>query len=195
MQLIDALKKIKSLDAGYDDLVAEFGAEKIRERYVSLLEMLRKFQELQKWQAKTRINELLLGQALLDYYEDVKRIKDFHENTDYINIIKIVSYQAYWLLRRKPIQILTEDEKELVFANEMFVWFWLYQVMCENAPNALRFAEDDRIAPFKATVVYYLKYRMINPQTLELMLTAYAAGQYMGLNSVEDETAAGQCAS
>ena len=47
---------------------------------------------------------------MLDYFTDISRLKHFHQ-AKHINSLKVISYETYWLLRRKPIQILVETKK------------------------------------------------------------------------------------
>ncbi len=71
----------------------------------------------------------LLNQAVIDYFADIDRLKNFHK-IDKINYLKVHAYSAYWLLRRKPIQIIQEDEDtELAFMNENFVASYLFQFL------------------------------------------------------------------
>ena len=60
---------------------------------------------------------------MLDYFTDISRLKHFHQ-AKHINSLKVISYETYWLLRRKPIQILVEDETSdaMAFLNEKFVF-------------------------------------------------------------------------
>ena len=54
---------------------------------------------------KVTINTELLGQAVLNYFEDVDRLKSF-EGIERTNEDKIYGYETFWLLRDKPIQII-----------------------------------------------------------------------------------------
>lgn len=61
---------------------------------------------------------MLSYDAIMDYFTDVYRLKEFHKIKN-INMIKIVAYEVYWILKRKPIQIRgTEVNTKVVFANE-----------------------------------------------------------------------------
>lgn len=67
---------------------------------------------------KVEINTDLLGQAVLNYFEDVDRLKDF-EGIKRINEDKIYGYETFWLLRDKPIQFIglmvtSRKEKKLL---------------------------------------------------------------------------------
>ena len=51
----------------------------------------------------------------MDYFADIQRLKDFH-GIELANKNKIVAYEAHWILRRKPIQIVKER------SNDADVW-------------------------------------------------------------------------
>ena len=60
----------------------------------------------------------LLMEAIDDYFEDINRMKEFH-NIERANVFKIYSYTVYWLLRRKPIQIVNQQiPPQFLFINE-----------------------------------------------------------------------------
>ena len=54
------------------------------------------------------ISEQLLKQTLIDAFDDLLRLKNYHPTTD-PNPIKEMSYIVYWLLRHKPITLMTEE--------------------------------------------------------------------------------------
>ena len=56
-----------------------------------------------------KISDLMLKQALIDAYDDLKRLVDFHA-TDTPNAIKEMAYLIYWVLRRNPISLISEDD-------------------------------------------------------------------------------------
>ena len=64
---------------------------KFRDRYESLLMDMNHFIQMNDLTDIVVVNEMVLAYALIDYFEDVKRLKYFH-SVDHINAIKIVSY-------------------------------------------------------------------------------------------------------
>ena len=112
--------KAKSYD--YSDILSAFGKEKIEKRYEILQEYLSAFIKRHKYEDKVNIAESVLNQAVVDYFADIHRLKNFH-HIEAINYLKIHAYTAYWILRRKPLQIIADDPKdvELAFVNERFV--------------------------------------------------------------------------
>ncbi len=70
------------------------------------------------------ICEEILHQVVMDYFADVYRLKEFHkiENT---NMAKILAYEAYWILRRKPIQMnCVSDAAKNIFADVLINSVW-----------------------------------------------------------------------
>lgn len=118
----------KSYD--YSELVDSFGQEKIEARYVTLYEYLESFIKRNKYDKNVVIANSVLNQAVVDYFTDIYRLKEFHK-IEHINYIKIHAYTAYWLLRRKPLQIVVDNEEdiELAFVNEKFVASYLLQFL------------------------------------------------------------------
>ncbi len=68
------------------------------------------------------INHRLLAKAVVDYFDDIERLK-YYEGIERINEAKIYAYQTYWLLRRKPIQIVspTVSAEILLYLNEFIL--------------------------------------------------------------------------
>lgn len=147
---------------------------KYKDRYESLLTDMNNFLNKNGLDEWAHVNEVILAYALIDYFEDVKRLKNFH-NVDHINAIKIVSYVSYWLIRRKPIQIL-DNQKELVDINERFVLAYIIGFL-NNSKGSLLDRHELGIESFKESLLYFLKFRFIKANTLEIMLIAFFAGQ------------------
>ena len=55
--------------------------------------------------AEIKISEILLRQALIDAFDDLIRLTNYHPTKE-PNPIKEMSYIAYWLVRHKPISLL-----------------------------------------------------------------------------------------
>lgn len=166
----------KSYD--YSELVDSFGQEKIEARYIALYEYLEAFIKRSKYEDKVSIANSVLNQAIVDYFTDIYRLKEFHK-INHINYIKIHAYTAYWLLRRKPLQIIKDDEEdiELAFVNERFVASYLLQFLRGKHEKVI-ILENDRqdYIEFVKNVEYFLRYRTITPQMIETMLESYMAG-------------------
>ena len=149
--------------------------EKQRKRFESILSDMEQYIKASEYTEKVEINSLLLAYAILDYFEDVKRLKLYH-HLEHINSIKIVSHMAYWLLKRKPIQV-KEAEKELVYVNERFVLgYILHFLSSKDCPSILE-RENIGLKSYTETLFYFLKYRVNSADILELAITSFFAGQ------------------
>ena len=161
----------------YEEIIEHFGKEKIMQRYNALEEYLKIFIERSKFKNNVLVSNSLLNQAVIDYFADIDRLKEFH-NIEKVNYVKVHAYSAYWLLRRKPIQIIKDDDDtELAFINENFVASYLFQFLRgENKGVVIRQADRAKYDEFIKNIKYVLRYRMVTQQMLETILESYAAG-------------------
>lgn len=111
----------------------------------------------------TQISEKILENILQDVLIDLKRLKDYHLGEELeISLIRINSYFASFIIRRKPL-----FNESIPFINESFAKYVLltslssFSYLEDNEENVLRYKKDFE---------HHLKYRNINPQTLELTL-------------------------
>lgn len=163
----------------YEEIIEHFGKEKIISRYEAIETLMESFIQKCNYQDKVKIADSVLNQTIIDYFMDIDRLKNFH-HIDKINFIKIHAYSAYWILRRKPIQIIDDDEEdiELAFVNENFVATYLIQFL-QGEHKGVTIKKEDRLAydDFMDNLHYVLRYRIITAQTLETMMESYFAGQ------------------
>lgn len=163
----------------YEEIIEHFGKEKIISRYEAIETLMESFIQKCNYQDKVKIADSVLNQTIIDYFMDIDRLKNFH-HIDKINFIKIHAYSAYWILKRKPIQIIDDDEEdiELAFVNENFVATYLIQFL-QGEHKGVTIKKEDRLAydDFMDNLHYVLRYRIITAQTLETMMESYFAGQ------------------
>lgn len=155
-----------------------FTEERIRSRHRWLTSLALDWLDSHDLSDKVGIVSEIIDQILIDYFVDVDRLKTFTD-IKRINQTKIYSYMAYWILRRKPLQVISpEDTAELVFVNEDFVFDLLMSFVYEN-PAGIPFVESQKehLNMFEDTLRYHLKYRLLTPQVIELCLVAYQAGR------------------
>lgn len=167
----------KSFD--YSEILNSFGEEKIEDRYANLYEYLESFIKRHKYEEKVTIANSVLNQVVIDYFADIYRLKNFH-HIEAINYIKIHAYTAYWILRRKPLQIIQDDVNDvnLAFVNEKFVASYLIQfTRGENDKVIILEEERQAYLEFVKNLEYFLRYRLVTPQMIETMLEAYMAGK------------------
>lgn len=132
-----------------------------------------------------KINESVLTYCVMDYFTDICRLKEFH-NIHNINEIKRVAYEASWILRRKPIQILSDDIRHdnITYANEKFVLSYImHELMKDELSKKLSSNKYAKLSAFTESLFYHLKYRDCDPKVLELMLLSFKAGIAVAENS------------
>ena len=105
----------------YEYIVKAFGKEKIDARYEHIKKRMIHFIARTGATDIYLLNESILKDTITDYFADIKRLKEF-QNIEHTNKNKITAYMAYWILRRKPIQVTIDDCKyEFLYPNEQFV--------------------------------------------------------------------------
>ncbi len=181
------MDNIKSLYTDYSEIIEQFGEEKIKKRLEFFIELLESFicKLGETANEKLSINDKVLQYCIMDYFSDIYRLKDFHE-IEKINDIKRVSYESQWILRRKPIQILSENENDdnIIYANEKFVLTYLMHELIKDRKNDKLTGESANIyKSFANSLYYHLKYRDCDAKVIELMILAFKAGLNYNLNS------------
>ncbi len=182
------MDKIRSIFADYGEIVKKFSEKTIDERYKYLYKELEEFVQSfestnQECDGCLSINKFALIHAVLDYYSDVARLKGFHV-VDKANEYKILAYQSYWLLKRRPIQIIKDQSEELVFVNEKFVLTYILSFLCQDiSPES---STTSYMNSFIDTLYYYLKYRVCTPQDIEMIVLAFTVGASLSKPEQED---------
>jgi len=175
----------------YVYLLEKFGAKRICHRYVKLKTKIHAFLYQFNFLDFTYINQNLLWQAIVDYFSDIARFKDFHE-IERANEDKIWSYLSYWLIRRKPIQVKNFARKDmrdeemydylnenLIFINEKFAFCQLLKHIHYDCHMVFEESLWDKVEEFKMNFTYYLKYRMCDKQGIELALCMFKTGTFV----------------
>ena len=164
----------------YEDLYKSVGIDKINDRYNYLYEEISAFISRfgEGAEEKLKLNERILMHCVLEYFEDILKVKSAH-GIEHTNSHKVNAYMAYWLLRRHPIQIIAsgEEDDDLVFANEKFVLSLLMSFLTQGAEAKPLVGKDqDLYIAFINTFYYYLKFRRLDPQTIEMILMSFRLG-------------------
>ena len=175
------MNSIESMYLNYSGLLEEFSEDVIRSRYAFLYKEFMEFLKSQKLESEVRLDEVLLMHAVLDYFSDVSRLKKFH-HIHHINETKVIAYETFWLLRRKPLQVVTQRQDDfLAFINEKFVFSRLAAFLVGNRKDqVLREQDKKAFMNYLDTLYYFLKYRQYDPKMLELMLLGFRAGEIWG---------------
>lgn len=173
------MENIENTYVDYEEIVREFTEDVIRSRFEQIYEEMKAFIVSLNIDDIVKINDVILMQALMDYYSDVYRLKKYHK-IQHINNIKIKAYETFWLVHRKPIQIVAghlEDDK-IIYVNEKFVLSRLVCYLLDDNINTPIVEEKlHAFQNFLDTFYYYLKFRRSDPQSIEMLLLAFKAGQ------------------
>ena len=173
----------------YNEIVAHFTEETIADRYRFLYDKMLKYIQERKWESYLEINEEILHQAIMDYFADIFRLKEFH-NIEHANKSKILAYEIFWILRRKPLEIQRApqagekseaESRNLAFANEGFAVTLLANEFL--APRGQTPMSEEKEAAFLGLLdhlYYHFKYRLTDKQNLETMLCAFEVGKILG---------------
>lgn len=179
------MNNIEGIYLNYDRILAEFSEEVIQSRYAFLYKECLYFLDSLGLRNQVRIDETILMHTVLDYFCDVSRLKKFHK-IYHINEIKVISYETYWLLRRKPLQVLKDDSHDdfLSFINEKFTFSRIASfLMRKQGSLTLNDSDKKSFMNYLDTLYYFLKYRQYDPQMLELMILGFRAGELLGKNT------------
>jgi hypothetical protein len=162
---------------GYTKVIEVFKEKEIEARFHRLLVSAQKFIQEMGYTDHVVCNEAMLMFAVLGFYSDILRLKDFHK-IERTNDIKILAYETSWLLKRRPLQVKDSNDIEYAFCNERFAFsqitFWLKK---DDGEEGTQVSMHDDLKFFSDTLFYHLKYRNYDPQTLELMLVSFMAGR------------------
>jgi hypothetical protein len=150
-------------------------SERIATRYIGILKRLHGFINVKKIAGSIYLNTNLLKRAVVDYFTDIARVKEFH-NISKVNTEKIYGYMSYWILRRKPIQV-THPFPGSDFINELFVASYLIvNILSEKSIGKNVYGANKHFYDFQVLLYYNLKYRPVFQQSLELMVEAFFSG-------------------
>lgn len=162
------------------EILAEYKEEELRNRFNNLLSEMEKFIDDNNLVDQVCVNHFILGNAIIDYYYDIMRLKDFHKKTKKANSQKVIAYSSYWFLVKKPIQIVNNasDNKALLTVNERFVLQYILTYLSERERDAhILLRDNPGLKSFSSYLLYYLVYRVRDAQSLEMMIVSFFAGQ------------------
>lgn len=178
------MNNIENIYTNYDSIVDEFTEEKIRSRYENLYKEMRLFLSDYSLEDNLQVEEMALTHAVLDYFTDVSRLKKLHGIKN-VNDIKVCAYENFWLLRRHPLQIISnpQSEEKVIFANEKFVFSRIAKyLMGNNIGVSIHPEKRKSILNYFDTLYYYLKFRNYDAQMLEMLILSFQAGKLVGEN-------------
>ena len=172
------MRNIENIYTDYNGLVDEITEEVIKNRIKQLQAEMQAFIDSNKLQDKVFIHQMALNHAVMDYYSDIQRLKNYQE-IGHINEVKIKAYETFWLLKRRPLQLKAqlEDDKWL-YINEKFLLARIASfILRDNINIPLTKEKKEAFTNFLDTLYYYLKFRKNDAQAIELMLLGFDAGR------------------
>lgn len=172
----------------FDEFIkGAFELDVIKERFDTLQQYYRRFMtsfEDERLTECISVNRFALEEAVLNYYVDTKRLKDFHKIYK-TNISKVYGYMSYWILKCKPLQINVADDNydsihdlrdKLNYLNEKFVAGYIINgILAELDVNIDDAEKLKSFATFENLLLYTLKYRDVTAKCLELMISSFLA--------------------
>lgn len=173
----------------YRDLIHQIGKDKFNSRFEELQKQISEFLDEAKYDESVQCNDRILYHVLLDYYSDINRLKEFHDIED-VKTDKVIAYLIFWLLRRKPIQLINFSEKEKdIFVNERFACYLMINeclIMPEDNEVGKKLEKEEMLQfdKYLDLLLYYFKYRQINPQVIELLIESFKIGRLFPKNVV-----------
>lgn len=175
------VENIENTYTKYDELIKKVGKETIDSRINQFVSEMTEFIKANSLEEYTRIDEFAVGHAVMDYFSDIQRLKDYQE-IEHANEFKIKAYETFWLLQRKPIQIVKELKNDVwLYVNEKFLLNRLASFMLrENINVTLIGSREKAFKSYLDTLYYSLKFRRCDKQSLELMLLSFEAGKLIG---------------
>ena len=161
----------------YQTLIETVGEDKVNDFMSFLQTQCEQFLQEASYKDSVVCNDRILFHALLDYYSDIERLKQFHHIKN-IRTNKVFAYIAYWILRRKPLQFVSEDITETdIFVNERFAMFLVInECLLEGVNYALSADGQKKFDEYVDFLFYYFKYRECSPQALELLIETFKIG-------------------
>lgn len=174
----EGMNTVENIYTDYGSILEEFTEEAIDSRYAVLYQEMREFAKTMKAEEMLRLDESVLIHVVLDYFTDISRLKRFHQ-VKHISSLKVLAYESYWLLRRKPIQIVKREniDDSLVFINEKFVFSRISKYLLGNGKTVILSPEHKKgLMSYLDSLFYFLKYRQYDAQMLEMMLLGFETG-------------------
>ena len=173
------MDRIQEIYESYGDITQKIGFDKVQKRFMDLNQAYVDFIKENDIADKVKINSFMLIHAIMDYFTDISRLKEFHK-IDFTNSYKTMAYEISWLLRRKPIQVLEDQKEDLVYINEKFILSYAINFItsCKESVRYqdLKKARQKCFNGFIESFYYHLKYRNCCAQSLELALLSFEAG-------------------
>lgn len=160
-----------------------FGEKVIKDRYSYLALKAQAFIEAAGYEKTAHCNERILMHVIVDYLEDIQRLKDFH-GIEFVKTDKITAYTITWWLRRKPIEFKSDmaNEKD-IFINERFSLSLMVNECFSGMELPMLSSENmDIFQKYLDYLLYYFKYRYCDAKVIELLIESFKMGLFVWKN-------------
>jgi hypothetical protein len=162
----------------YQYLIRHFTAKKLKERWAFLVNTATFLIKDRQVEEYVLVNKKLIDEIVLDYFADIKRLKDFH-GIKKADLSKIAAYTTYWVLKRRPLHIKESVSEEIYTKNPFLIhmneWFASYLLKSIVFDMGNRFINEEDLGKwnnFDNLLTYFLTYRVVTHQALELAVVA-----------------------
>lgn len=160
-----------------EELYGAFTTDYVRSLGMLIRKLAEDFYKKNELEGKVYFNDDIFEHCLIDILVDLARLKHFHD-IDRANYVKLIAYSASWCLKRKPFQIIEGAAEDWIYVNEKFALTMLLQAGGWDDQNVSYCVKDqENLVNAVGQMIYHLKYRNTNPQTLELFLIGLESGQ------------------
>ena len=155
----------------YEDLFEEFSEDEIFFCVKGLYQKAVDFLQNGNFPKTIYLNEKIYLYCWRDIFEDIAKMRRFH-GLKSEDDIKLHAYTAAWWIRRKPFQHKENCEERFLYVNENFAVAILLQASnLYDKQSGNYTVGKEKVLQAVEPLLYHLKYRSVNPQTLELFLT------------------------
>jgi len=176
MSRFDDLHHILPQFSMYDGLLKDFGKQDLENRFCSLLSTAKIFVSMTGHSGTVEVCEETLFVVMVDYCSDILRLKTNH-GIDMPNEIKTLSYESYWILRRKPLRLVANSTiTDAVYANERFVISRMMKFLADDDDCNVSALTNENLKFLYETLFYFLKYRKYDAHAIEMILLSFYAG-------------------
>lgn len=165
-------KEGQGYEIEYDFILDYYTIEDLQERFGVWYSDAKKFIEKKGLSGCAQINSRRLGYAVCDYFADMIRMKEFH-GIDHANLNKVYAYSSYWFLRRQPIQLVSNVEKDTdLYINELFIVNNLVAKMKWHCSHK-DIIQKQTLLEMADLWFYNFKFRVFTAQSLEMAIGSF----------------------
>jgi hypothetical protein len=167
-------------DEHYRFLLSEFPGNTVHARFKTLFFEVKRIVRTGRLESSVRIDEESLQMAVIDYFTDISRLKEF-QAIKKANVNKIYGYALYWFLRRHPVQIVMPTPENFDINEKVALAVFLPKILVEaGMPYTKSKPQEEvfraRLNSFANLLFYNFKYRVYTQQSLELAIEAFLCG-------------------